>query len=273
MTEYSAFKELEIRGWADAARAADYVKMFAQAADRAIGPLIDAAGAKGGTKVLDLCCGQGNVSEALVARGCQVTGADFSPAMIEMARARVPNATFIEGDAQNLPFAKAEFDVVVANLGICHVPDQPRALDEAHRVLRPGGRFAMTVWCGPDRGPGYEMFYRVIKTRGAPGITMAPGPDFHQFANPDTARALLTAAGFSDVASSVVPSAWDFDSPEGFANMFERGTVRAAELLSRQPPEHLAAVHAALTREVAERFASGSRWRVPAPAALISATA
>jgi len=273
MSDYPAFKELEIRGWADATRATHYVRMFAQAADRAIGPLLDAADVRAGAKVLDLCSGQGNVSEALAARGCNATGADFSPAMLEMARRRVPAATFIEADAQNLPFPNREFDAVVSNLGICHVPDQPRALTEAHRVLRPGGRFAMTVWCGPDKGPAYEMVYRIVKAHGAPGVVMADGPDFHQFANPATAHALLTAAGFSAVRSSVVPSAWDFDRPEGFVEMFERGTVRAAELLSRQPPEHIAAIRSALADEVRARFASGDRWRVPAPAALISATA
>jgi SAM-dependent methyltransferase len=273
MSDYAAFKELEVRGWSDAARAAHYVKLFATAADQAIGPLLHAAGVRTGAKVLDLCCGHGNVSEALAARGCKVTGADFSPAMLEMARQRAPGATLIGADAQNLPFANAEFDIVVSNLGICHVPDQPRALTEVHRVLRPGGRFAMTVWCGPDKGPGYEMVYRTVKACGAPGIGMAPGPDFHQFANPVNAQALLTTAGFSAIQSSVVPSGWDFDRPEGFVEMFERGTVRAAELLSRQPPQNLAAIQSALTNEVRERFANGNHWRVPAPAALISATA
>jgi hypothetical protein len=129
------------------------------------------------------------------------------------------------------------------------------------------------VWCGPDKGPGYEMLYRLVKSCGAPGIVMAPGPDFHHFANPATAQDALTAAGFSAVRSAVVPSGWDFDRPEGFCEMFERGTVRAAELLSRQPPENLAAIRSALTGEVRTRFADGGRWRVPAPAALVSATA
>jgi SAM-dependent methyltransferase len=273
MSDFTAFKELEARGWADAARAADYVARFAQASDQAIGPLIDAAGAKRGLNALDLCCGQGNVSEALAARGCQVTGADFSPAMLTMARRRVPSAKFVEADAQDLPFSDAEFDLVVSNLGICHVPDQPRVLAQARRVLRRGGRFAMTVWCGPDKGPGYELLYRVVSAYGASGIAMAPGPDFHQFANRATAEALLTAAGFSGVEHSIVPSYWDFDRPEAFIEMFERGTVRAAELLSRQPANDLTTIRSVLTNEVRERFANGAHWRVPAPAALVSATA
>jgi SAM-dependent methyltransferase len=150
MSDFSAFAEMERRSWSDQTRASGYVALFASAPDQAVGSLLDAARAKSGLKALDLCCGQGNVSEALVARGCQVLGVDFSPAMLAFARKRAPKATFIEADAQDLPFDDAEFDVVVSNLGVCHVPDQPRALAEARRVLRSGGKFAMTVWCGPE---------------------------------------------------------------------------------------------------------------------------
>jgi SAM-dependent methyltransferase len=129
------------------------------ASDQAIDSLLDAADASQNLKALDLCCGQGNVSEALLKRGCKVFGIDFSPAMLEFARRRAPGATFIEADAQNLPFEASEFDFegietsVVSNLGVCHVPDQPRALAEVRRVLRKGGKFAMTVWCGPEASP------------------------------------------------------------------------------------------------------------------------
>src|SRR5262245_35213336 len=116
MSDYSGFKQLEIDGWSNAAQAKGYVDLFAQASDQAIGPLLDAAGAKRGLNALDLCCGQGNVSQALAARGCKVTGADFSPAMLEMARRRVPDATFVQADAQDLPFGDGVFDIVVSNL-------------------------------------------------------------------------------------------------------------------------------------------------------------
>ncbi len=273
MSDFAAFKELEIQGWSDAARVEGYVKLFASASDQAIGPLLDVANAAWGSKALDLCCGQGNVTQALNARGCLVTGVDFSKTMLEVAQHRVPGADFVAADAQTLPFTDASFDIVVSNLGICHVPDQPRALAEAKRVLRPGGLFAMTVWCGPEAASGYEMLYRVIKAHGAPGIAAPPGPDFHQFANRDTANRLLSVIGFTGIEHRIVDCGWDLDRPEAFAEIFERGTVRAAMLLSRQPPENIAAIRRAFASEVSERFAHYGRWRVPAPAALISATA
>jgi SAM-dependent methyltransferase len=273
VSDFAAFAEAERVGWTDADRATGYVDLFAAASDQVIDPLLDAAGVKPGQTVLDLCCGQGNVAAVLISRGCKVVGADFSPAMLELARRRLPDAIFMTADAQDLPFPDGTFDVVVSNVGICHVPDQPRALAEARRVLRRGGRFAMTVWCGPDISPSYELVYRMIKTHGASGITAPPGPDFHQFADRKIAHRLLSNAGFANIDMSIVESGWTLNTPDGFFDIFARGTVRAAMLLSRQPPEHLAAIRSALRDEVCRRFSSGPQWRVPTMAALLSATA
>ena len=263
---------MERRSWSDAARASSYVELFASASDQAIDSLLDAAGAGPGRKVLDLCCGQGNVSDALLRRGCTVVGADFSPAMLALARQRVPKAVFIEADAQALPFGDAEFDIVVSNLGVCHVPDQPRALAEVRRVLRRGGTFAMTVWCGPDSSPCFAAVYGAIRDYGDPGVSMPSGPDFHQFARRETAVKLLSDAGFLDVNVSTIDCAWDLEAPGDLFEIYAKGTVRAAMLLAGQPPQNLAAIRAGLTSSVRERFSHGKRWRVPVPAALVRAT-
>jgi SAM-dependent methyltransferase len=272
MSEFAAFAEVERAGWTDTARATGYVDLFAAASDQVIEPLLNVVDPKPGEMALDLCCGQGNVAEALVTRGCNVIGADFSQAMLEFARQRLPNVTFIEADAQKLPFDDCAFDFVLSNFGVCHVPDQRRALAEARRVLRPGGRFGMTVWCGPDLSPSYEMFYRVIKTHGAPGITAPPGPDFHQFANRNIANEMLSSARFSGINMTTVESGWIVSTPEGFFDIFARGTVRAAMLLARQPSEHYVAIRSALAEEVRQRFAYGTQWRVPTFAVVLSAT-
>ncbi len=273
MSEFKEFQQAELEGWGNPDRAAGYVGLFAQAADQAIGPLLDAARADKGIKILDLCCGQGNVAEALVARDCGVVGADFSPAMIAIARGRVPTATFFEGDAQDVQFEDGEFDALVSGFGICHVPDQPRALGEAPRVLKPRGRFAMSVWCGPDVSLSFQAFYEAVKAHGHPDVSAPPGPDFHQFANPDTAQGLFTEAGFTDISHEQADCAWQVSEPEGLFRIFAEGTVRAAMLLSSQPPDNLAAIKAAIAAVVQENFVAGDGWRCPAPAAVISGTA
>jgi hypothetical protein len=83
-------------------------------------------------------------------------------------------------------------------------------------VLRHGGRFGMTVWCGPDLAPSYEMVYRAIKTYGAVGITAPPGADFHQFADRKIASELLSNAGFSDINMVIVESDWTVNRPDDF---------------------------------------------------------
>jgi len=264
---------MERAGWSDATRASGYAELFASASDQAIEGLLDAVGVKSDLRALDLCCGQGNVSEALISRGCQVVGVDFSPAMLALARRRAPGATFIEADAQGLPFDEAAFDIVVSNLGVCHVPDQPRALAEARRVLVPGGRFAMTVWCGPDASPCFEVVYGAVKAHGSPDVSLPPGPDFHQFARPDVAERLLSEAGFANIKLTIVDCAWDLNSPEDLSEIFEKGTVRAATLFANQPPQNLAAIRSALAQAVQQRFTHGNRWRVPVPAAVLQATA
>ena len=95
--------------------------------------------------------------------------------MLTLARQRVSDTTFIEADVQDLRFSDAEFDIVVSNFGICHVPDQPRALSEVRRVLRPKGQFAMTVWCGPDVSPCFEVVYGAVRTHGSPQCVSATG--------------------------------------------------------------------------------------------------
>lgn len=273
MTNFKAFRDLEREGWSNLRQASGYVELFASTSDQAIGSLLDAVNAGSKMKALDLCCGQGNVSEALARRGCDVTGVDFSPAMLSFANRRVPNAAFIGADAQELPFANDEFDIVVSNLGVCHIPDQPRALSEARRVLRHGGRFAMTVWCGPDVSPCFEIVYGAIRAHGSPQVSAPPGPDFHQFAKKEIAEKLLREAGFNNVDLAIVDCVWDLDSPKDLSEIYEKGTVRAAMVLASQPPPNLTAIRRAMAEAVQKRFAYGDRWRVPVPAALVRASA
>lgn len=271
MSEFEVFGRMESDNWSDSSRAAHYVELFSSMTDQSVQALADAVHAANGRLALDVCCGQGNVSEALKDRGCEVSGLDFSQAMLDIARSRVQGVNFVHGDAQNLPFEDNNFDIVVSNFGICHVPDQPRALAEAYRVLRPGGHFAMTVWCGPDVSPCFELLYGAVKAHGSPEVGLPVGPDFHQFARIEFATGLLSETRFSNVEMKVVDCAWVLDRPELLCETFEKATVRAAQLFGAQPPERRAAIRAAMATTVRERFGDGRRYKVPMPAALVSA--
>ncbi|MEY3275835.1 MAG: ubiquinone/menaquinone biosynthesis C-methyltransferase UbiE [Verrucomicrobiota bacterium] len=122
--------------------------------------LVAAAAPRSGDVALDLCCGTGDVAFALAARGAIVTGIDFSPAMLAVARRRPgrPPVTFLQGDAMALPVADASVDVVTVAYGLRNVADVGRALLEWRRVLRPGGRLVVLEFGKPPH-PAWRWLY------------------------------------------------------------------------------------------------------------------
>jgi len=103
--------------------------------------------ARPGLDALDVGCGTGFLALELAARGHQVVGVDFAPAMIDEARrkaaARGLSVRFDEADAEQLPFAPRSFDLVVSRHVLWTLPHPEAAIDEWIRVLRPGGRLAV----------------------------------------------------------------------------------------------------------------------------------
>lgn len=94
--------------------------------------------------VLDAACGTGRYATYLAARGHEVIGVDQSPAMLDRARAKLPAATFVEGDLTNIPLDDGTVDTVVCALALVHVGDLDAAMRELTRVVRPGGRIAIS---------------------------------------------------------------------------------------------------------------------------------
>lgn len=99
-----------------------------------------------GEAVLDLACGTGNAAVRAARTGARVTGLDVTPELLELAREAAPALTWIEGDAQDLPFDDASFDVVLSVFGCMFAPDHRRTAAEILRVLVPGGRAVIASW-------------------------------------------------------------------------------------------------------------------------------
>src|SRR5713226_1215825 len=139
-----AFTKFEHQGWE---RVADkYDSVWSSSTRQFIPPLLDAAQVSAGMSILDVGCGPGYVSAAAAERGAKPIGLDFSAEMIAIAKKMFPRIEFRRGDAQNLPFANASFDRVVANFALLHLAEPERACAEAARVLKPGGKFGFTTW-------------------------------------------------------------------------------------------------------------------------------
>ena len=103
-----------------------------------------------GDKVLDACCGTGDLALADERAGGSVTGLDFSERMIERAREKSQTVEWVLGDATALPFQDGSFDAVTVGFGIRNVPDLEAGLRELARVLRPGGRVACLEITRPE---------------------------------------------------------------------------------------------------------------------------
>jgi SAM-dependent methyltransferase len=112
--------------------------------------LCEALDLRSGQRVLDVAAGNGNAALAAARRWCNVVATDYVPALLERARERAQaerlSITFREADAEALPFANGEFDVVLSTFGVMFTPDQHRAAAELLRVCKHGGRIGLANW-------------------------------------------------------------------------------------------------------------------------------
>ena len=145
------------------------------------------AGWKPGDLVLDLGCGPGATEEWLRGRGFRPVGVDYSAGLASEAAARAPRSWFAAADAEHLPFEEATFDGLLAECVLSVVPDVSSAADEAARVMRPGGRIAISdVTRSGGLPPELDTFLS--------WIACAAGA-----LPPDGYGELLEGAGFEDV--------------------------------------------------------------------------
>jgi demethylmenaquinone methyltransferase / 2-methoxy-6-polyprenyl-1,4-benzoquinol methylase len=161
---------------------------------------------RGGDRVLDACCGTGDLAIGARKRGAEVTGLDFSPKMLERARRKDTAVEWVQGDALALPFEDASFDAATVGFGVRNVADLETGLRELRRVLRPGGRLGILEITTP-RG-ALAPFYRVWFDRVVPVLgKVLPGGSAYtylpasvrRFPAPADLAALLERTGFANV--------------------------------------------------------------------------
>jgi demethylmenaquinone methyltransferase/2-methoxy-6-polyprenyl-1,4-benzoquinol methylase len=171
--------------------------------DRRWRALTGAAVVRPGDRVLDACCGTGDLALAALDLGGRVTGIDFSEPMLERARRKSGAVEWVRGDLLELPFEDASFDAATVGFGVRNVADLERALLELHRVLRQDGRLGILEITVP-RGP-LRHFYRLWFDRLVPLLGRAlPGGSAYtylpasvrRFPDAESFAALLDDAGF-----------------------------------------------------------------------------
>jgi SAM-dependent methyltransferase len=230
----AAYKAFEAEGWTRKAKT--YDRLTGRVSGRLTTPLLDAAAVASGTRLLDVACGPGQIAAAAAARGAGPIGLDAAEGMVAVARARYPGIEFQQGDAERLPFADASFDAVAAGFVVNHLPSPERAMAEFARVVRRGGRVAVTVWDRPERmrllGILAEAVERTEEARD-PGLPSG-GPDPFRFADDAAVAALLSGAGLTEVDVRSIGFEQDIASTDEFWDGMLAGTVRTAGLIERQ---------------------------------------
>ena len=237
-----AFKAFEAAGWS--ARAATYDALTARATAFAIPALL--AHVNAGDRVLDVGCGPGTLTAAAAERGAHVTGVDLAAGMVAEARRRHRGLTFVEADAEHLPFDDDTFDVALGAFLVNHTPDAPAAVAELKRVAR---RVILAAW-----GPEDEVAFLTLPAQAVHGLGGVPdGPDSELYAHPDRLAALLGHATVTTVRDTL-----HVDSLDALWDGIRGGTVRTAARLEHATDEHRARLTA-----LAEPYRTATGYELP----------
>jgi SAM-dependent methyltransferase len=225
--------------------AADYDQAFAHVTRYFMSFVLRAAHIAPGMRILDIATGTGLSAEAAlgaVGLAGHVTAADISPEMVGLARARLgdaPNTLVMVEDAQALSFPDRSFDAVLCNLGLMFFPEPVRGLSEFRRVLRPGGRTAVSVNTVVERSYNHQI--NVMIARHVPSLADA-GTRTFALGDGLGLQSLFVAAGFTDVETHTVKHTFVLPSFDAYYGPFERGGASTGQALAILPDEIRAAV-------------------------------
>ena len=166
-------------------------------------------GPKPGMKILDIAAGTGSSSRPLVDKGAEVTALDFSHGMIEQGRKQNKNINFVQGDALKLPFEDDSFDATTISFGLRNTSNTDKALKEALRVTKDGGRIVVAEFSHPVN-PIFKKIYLNYLMKALPVIVkkISKNPDAYIYlaesirAWPDQAElaSIMRDSGFKSVA-------------------------------------------------------------------------
>jgi len=193
--------------------------------------LMEQASPSTSQRVIDLACGSGIVTELLadaVGSEGSVVGLDFSPPMLDVARAKQISTApieWVESDAAAIPFPDASFDLAVCQHGVQFFPDPLVCVTEVKRVLKPGARFAFTVWADSTEHPLLASMFRSISQRLGVPIEAAAKP--FMFGPLADLTALLSNAGYRDIQEESRSFEATFPSSDRWAQLTVMGAAAA----------------------------------------------
>jgi ubiquinone/menaquinone biosynthesis C-methylase UbiE len=188
--------------------------------------------------------------------------------VVELARKLVPSGQFQQGDAQDLPFPDNSFDAAVCGYGLMHVPDSEKVLREMQRVVRPGGRIAVSVWDSKDPLNGFGLIYVAVRAHGNINVALPHGADFFQFGTEEKMHAALSSVGLADVKATVFDQKWRVRTADQMLGAIFKGAVRSRAILAAQTEAEMRGVRGFFEKTLAELPKDGPDSLVPLPAVI-----
>ena len=282
MTDRAEYRQDSRDRWSRAAAG------WAQQADRlqaAVMPvsvwMVEAIRPQPGQTVLELAAGPGItgfLAAELVQPGGQLISTDFAEPMLEVARQRaarlgLDNVEFRVVDAESIDLDTASVDAVLCRWGYMLVADPGAAFSETRRVLRPGGRVALSAWDGPEHNAWAAAPFIALVQRG---LVAAPEPDdpgMFAFAKPGRIEGLLGDAGFLDVQVDTIDVEMTYDDLDDFLAITTACSRPFADALDGVDAAARAEVEAAVGDDLADFRGQDGSIRVPGRTLVATASA
>jgi ubiquinone/menaquinone biosynthesis C-methylase UbiE len=219
--------------------AVGYDELFAHATRLFIPSLLRAAHLAPGQTVLDVATGTGAAAQAateIVGRSGSVTAGDISPSMLEAAKSNLKGQPVVLEllDGHNLPYPSKQFDAVICQLGLMFFSDPAQGLSEFFRVLRDGGRTAVSVSSVPER----SLFARIgaVIARHVPEKAQKLNR-FFSIKDPERLRSLLKGGGFRDVRVESESHTIEFPSFDAYFSGIEKGATLSGQEYVQLAPD------------------------------------
>jgi len=254
-------------------------------ADKAAGHiserLVELAGVREGSKVLDVAAGYGEPALTAARKAGpegRVVATDISAEMLTFGRERAEAAglgmvEFMESDASSLDFPRESFDAALSRWGIIFEPEPEAAAGRIRGFLKPGARMAISSWGEPDRVPFLSIPMRVTMERLnlSPPPPGTPGPLSRP--TPDTIGGLLEGGGFSNVVVERGEVTFEFDSPEHFTAYVRAIAAPIRAMIEQHAGEAQEEAWDAITRAAADAAGGSKPLSVSNEVLLASGTA